>query len=146
MSSTFCFSGCCNTVFCSPYLSVGYWLYRYLFYFRLIYRLRSLSFSVFMLRRSLRLVFIDVPWICFISRICCGGWFSLDPFFVCTLALSLCSFLHSLVTSSLLGPNILLSTLFSNTLSLPSFLNVSDQVLHPYKKKRQNYISICLNP
>jgi hypothetical protein len=28
---------------------------------------------------------------------------------------SLCSFLHSPVTSSLLGPNILLSTLFSNT-------------------------------
>ena len=42
-------------------------------------------------------------------------------------------FLHSPVTSSLLGPNILLSTLFSNTLSLRSFLNMSDQVLHPYK-------------
>jgi hypothetical protein len=37
------------------------------------------------------------------------------------------------VTLSLLGPNILLSTLFSNTLSLRSSLNVSDQVLHPYK-------------
>jgi len=35
-----------------------------------------------------------------------------------TLSFSLCSFLHSPVTSSLLGPNILLSTLFSNTLSL----------------------------
>ena len=46
---------------------------------------------------------------------------------------SLCSFLQSLVTSSLLGPNILLDTLFSKTLSLSSFLNVSDQVLHPYK-------------
>jgi hypothetical protein len=33
---------------------------------------------------------------------------------------SLCSFLHSLVTLSLLGPNILLGTLFSNTLSLRS--------------------------
>jgi hypothetical protein len=30
----------------------------------------------------------------------------------------LCTFLHSPVTSSLLGPNILLRTLFSNTLSL----------------------------
>jgi hypothetical protein len=29
----------------------------------------------------------------------------------------LCSLLHSPVTSSLLGPNIFLSTLFSNTLS-----------------------------
>ena len=43
------------------------------------------------------------------------------------------SFLHSPVTSSLLGPNILLNTLFSNTLSLRSSLNVSDQVSHPYK-------------
>ena len=46
---------------------------------------------------------------------------------------SLCSFLHSPVTSALLGPNILLRTLFSNTLSLRSSLNVSDQVSHPYK-------------
>ena len=36
-------------------------------------------------------------------------------------------------TSSLLVPNILLSTLFSNTLSPCSSLNVSDQVSHPYK-------------
>ena len=47
------------------------------------------------------------------------------------LSSSLCSFLHSPVTSPLLGINILLSTLFSNTLSLCSFLNVSDQVSHP---------------
>jgi hypothetical protein len=46
---------------------------------------------------------------------------------------SLCNFSHYLVTSSLLGPNIFLNTLFSITLSLRSFLNVSDQVLHPYK-------------
>jgi hypothetical protein len=32
-----------------------------------------------------------------------------------------------------LGPNILLNTLFSNTLSLRSSLNVNDQVSHPYK-------------
>src|SRR5215475_793093 len=37
------------------------------------------------------------------------------------------------VTSSLLGPNTLLNTLFSNAFSLRSFLNVSDQVSHPYK-------------
>ena len=43
-----------------------------------------------------------------------------------SLSYSSCSFPHSPVTSSLLGPNILLSTLFSNTLSLRSFLNVSD--------------------
>ena len=46
---------------------------------------------------------------------------------------SLCNLLHSFVTSSLLGQNIPLSTLFSNTLSLFSSLNVSDQVSHPYK-------------
>jgi hypothetical protein len=38
------------------------------------------------------------------------------------------NFLHSPVTSSLLGPNILLRTLFTNTLSLYSFLNVRHQV------------------
>jgi hypothetical protein len=34
---------------------------------------------------------------------------------------------------SLLGSNVLLSTLFSNTLSLHSSLSVSNQVSHPYK-------------
>ena len=46
---------------------------------------------------------------------------------------SLCSLLHSLVNSSLLGPNILLNTMFSNTLSFLSSRNVSDQASHPYK-------------
>ena len=46
---------------------------------------------------------------------------------------SLCSFHHSPVTSSVLGSNTLLNTLSSYTLSLRSFLNVSDQVSHPYK-------------
>jgi len=49
-----------------------------------------------------------------------------------SLCSSLCSFLHSPATSSLLGPNILLSTPFSNILSLRSYLNVSDQVPHPH--------------
>ena len=46
---------------------------------------------------------------------------------------SLCSLLHSPVTASLLGPNILFNTIFSNTLIFLSTLNVSDQVSHPYK-------------
>ena len=50
-----------------------------------------------------------------------------------SLSSSLCSFLHSPVTFSLLGPNILLNTLFSNTLSLRFSFSVSDQVSHPYK-------------
>ena len=45
---------------------------------------------------------------------------------------SLCILFHSPVTSSLLGPNILLNTLFSNTLSFLSSRNVNDQVSHPY--------------
>jgi hypothetical protein len=47
---------------------------------------------------------------------------------------SLCSLLHPPVTTSVFGPNILLSTLFSNTLSLSSFLNVREQVPHPKAK------------
>jgi hypothetical protein len=50
-----------------------------------------------------------------------------------SLSSSLCSFLHSPVTSPLLDPNILLSTLFSNTLSLRSTLNVDEQISYPYK-------------
>jgi hypothetical protein len=42
-------------------------------------------------------------------------------------------FLLSPVTSSLLGPNTPLSTLFSNTFSLRSSLSVSDQASHTYK-------------
>ena len=50
-----------------------------------------------------------------------------------SLSSFLCSFLHSRVKPSLLGSNILLSTLFSNTLSQRSSLSMSDQVSHPYK-------------
>ena len=46
---------------------------------------------------------------------------------------SLCNLLHSPITSSLLGPNILINTMFSNTLSFLFPCNVSDQVSHPYK-------------
>jgi hypothetical protein len=49
-----------------------------------------------------------------------------------SLSPSLCILRYS-VTSSLLGQHILLNTLFSNTLSLRSSLNVSDQVPHPHK-------------
>ena len=50
-----------------------------------------------------------------------------------SLSSSLCSFLHYPVTPYLLGPNILLSTLFSYPLNPRSSLNVSDHVSHPYK-------------
>jgi hypothetical protein len=52
-----------------------------------------------------------------------------------SLSSSLCGFLHYPVTSTLLGPNILLSTLSSNTHSVRFSINMSDQVSHPYKTK-----------
>jgi hypothetical protein len=45
---------------------------------------------------------------------------------------SLCSFLRPPFTSSVFGQNILLSTLFSNTLSLCWSPNFRDQVSHPF--------------
>jgi len=62
-----------------------------------------------------------------------------------SLSSSLCSFLHSSVTSSILGSDTL-NTLFSDTLSLRSSLSMSNQVLHPYKttgKIIALYILIC---
>jgi hypothetical protein len=52
-----------------------------------------------------------------------------------TLSSSVWIFFHSPLTSSLLGPNTLLNTLFSCTLSLRYFLNENDQVSHPYITK-----------
>jgi len=54
-----------------------------------------------------------------------------------SLNFSLCSFLHSPVTSSLLGSNILLSTLSSTPSAylVCSSLYANDQVSHPYKTK-----------
>ena len=49
-----------------------------------------------------------------------------------SLSSTLCGFLHSLVTSSLSGPNIPFITLFPDTLSLRFSLNVSDHVSRPY--------------
>ena len=55
---------------------------------------------------------------------------------------SLCSFLHSLVTSSLFGTTILLNTLFSNILSLPQCQQPSFTPIH---NNRQNYGSVYLH-
>jgi hypothetical protein len=55
---------------------------------------------------------------------------------------SLCSFLHSLVTSSLLCPNTLTSTLLFNTFSVRYFVKVSDHVSHTYETrgKKMRYV------
>jgi hypothetical protein len=50
------------------------------------------------------------------------------------MKLLIMQFLQPPVTPSLLGPNILLSNLFSNTLSLCHSLNARDQVSHPYRR------------
>jgi polysaccharide pyruvyl transferase WcaK-like protein len=46
---------------------------------------------------------------------------------------------------SLFSPNILLSNLFSNTLSLCSSLNVRDKVSHPYKTTVKIIVLYTLN-
>ena len=61
-----------------------------------------------------------------------------------SLSSSLCNFLHSPVTSSLLGPNTFLNTLFSITLSLHSSLNVSDQVSHQHCVLRVDKYFNCI--
>jgi hypothetical protein len=56
----------------------------------------------------------------------------------------LCNFLHSPVTSSHFGTDILLRTVFSNTLSVCSSLNLRDQVSHPYKTTGRITVSYIL--
>ena len=50
-----------------------------------------------------------------------------------SLSSSLCSFLHSIVTSSPLRTSILLNTVFSDTISLRFCLILKDKALYPYK-------------
>jgi hypothetical protein len=57
---------------------------------------------------------------------------------------SLCSCLQPPIISFLFLQNILLSTLFSNTLSLYSSLNVRDQVSHPYKTTGKSIVLYIL--
>jgi len=62
------------------------------------------------------------PWINHPNNI---GWSIQDT------EILICSLLQPSITSSLLGSNILLSTLFPNTLNLCSSLNVTNQNLNP---------------
>jgi hypothetical protein len=56
----------------------------------------------------------------------------------------ICNFLHD-PSSSLLGPNILLNTLYSKTLSLCSSPKVGDQVSQPYITIGKNYSLVYFN-
>jgi len=60
-----------------------------------------------------------------------------------SLGSTLCSLLHSPLASSLLGPNILFSTLFSNNLSLRSYTNVRETKFHTHAKQ-QAKILFCI--
>lgn len=62
----------------------------------------------------LRLIFIDIIWILLFDKGCKLWW--------CLV----CSFLHSLITVAAVGPNMLLSTLMSNTSILFSILGTED--------------------
>ena len=77
----------------------------------------------------------SLPHMCYMPRLSHSQFYTRTMYCeeYSSLSSSLCSFLHSLVTSSLLCPDTLLSTLFSDTLSPRSSLSVSDQVSHPYK-------------
>ena len=57
---------------------------------------------------------------------------------------NICHLLHSPVTSPLLGPNILLCSVFSNTLSLCSSLSVSPSFI-PMQHNKHNYSFVYLN-
>jgi hypothetical protein len=56
-----------------------------------------------------------------------------------------CNFFQPITISSLLSPNTLLSTLFSNTFSLCSSPNVRDQVSHPYKTTGKITVFVYFN-
>jgi hypothetical protein len=58
---------------------------------------------------------------------------------------SLHSFLQLPNISFRFGPNILLNTLFSNTISLCSSLNVRDQVSHPYRTSDKIVVFVYCN-
>ena len=62
-----------------------------------------------------------------------------------SLSSSLCSFLHSPISSSLSGPNIVPSTLFSNTLSLKSLPQCERPSCTPVQNDGQNYSSAYIN-
>jgi hypothetical protein len=91
-------------------------------------------------------MFLSPPRTCYMSRPSYSSWFYHRIIFgknYRSLSSSLYSFLHSLVTPFLLDPNILLNSLFSETLSLRSSLDVSDQMSHPYKTTRK-FIVVCI--
>jgi hypothetical protein len=82
---------------------------------------------------------------CHISRPPHSSWFDLANNiwgWVLIMNLYLCSFLHSPDTSSLFGPNILLRTLFPNTLSLFCSLHVETKFHTHAKQMTESWFSV----
>ena len=95
----------------------------------------GLFFSVFP-TKTLTAFLLSLTFVTFLIRFLLLGFISRILIFAEKHKLrcsSLCSLLHYSVTPSLLGPNIYLRTLFWNTISLCTSLNVRDQVSHTYK-------------
>ena len=85
---------------------------------------------------------------CYMSRPSHSSWYDGPNNFLWQaqiIKLLITQFFHSHVISVLLGPNVLLSNLFSNTRSLRSSLNVSDHVSHPFKTTGKINSSVYLN-
>ena len=103
-----------STLILSPHLSLGFskWSLSLSFPAKTLY-----APLLFPIRTTYTAHLIPLDWI---TRTKFGEQYR-------SLSSSLCSFLHCLVISSLSGPNIL-NTPFSNTLSLRSSHNVSDQI------------------
>jgi hypothetical protein len=77
-----------------------------------------------------------LPYECYISCLSHPLWLNNPNYIwrrVQVMELLIMHFLQPLIISSVLGPNCLLSTLFSNILGVCSSLTVRDQVSHPYR-------------
>ena len=79
---------CCNTVLRSPDLSDCVLVVLLFVLFASYLQTTVLVFFSFYAVSFTEACFYRCVLDMFISRVCYGGWFSLDPFFVCTLALS----------------------------------------------------------
>ena len=82
---------------------------------------------------SLRLPYLNtspLPYTCYMPRLSHSSLYHGEEYK--SLISSLCSFLQYPVTSSLLGPDVLPSTLFLKTLTLHFSLSVSDHVSNSY--------------
>jgi hypothetical protein len=84
-----------------------------------------------------------LPPSCYITCLSHPHWLDHSNYTWQRVQVSLCRFLQPPATLFPLGPNILLSSLFSNTLSLRSFINVGDHI-HTYRTTGKILVSYIL--